>query len=184
MIVTVILVLAFKRPCVGTSSLNLALFQQQVAASPHSPSLRALDTTLAADLLMTWTTYSGQLTAWAMVMARWVASASTSSGRHSSWPSGPVMPRDSIFLAPCRVPAGMGTTSQHKGYRRWMDNNGRVQAEREQTLTNTAMITRSMQCFKNTCALLTLALPPHCLGSHRSQSCKPGSHCKNKQLFP
>ncbi|TNN64564.1 hypothetical protein EYF80_025191 [Liparis tanakae] len=49
---------------------------------------------------MTWTTYSGQLTAWAMVMARCVASASTSSGRHSAWPSGPVMPRDSIFLAP------------------------------------------------------------------------------------
>lgn len=100
---------------VGLSSLNFALFQQQVAASPHSPSLRAFDTTLAADLLMTWTTYSGQLTAWAMVMARWVASASTSSGRHSSWASGPVMPIDSIFFAPCRVPAGMGTTRQHKG---------------------------------------------------------------------
>jgi len=32
----------------------------------------------------------------AIMMARFVASASTSSGRQSSWPSGPVMPRSSI----------------------------------------------------------------------------------------
>lgn len=34
------------------------------------PSLRALDTTSAEDLLMTWTIYRGQLAWLAMVMAR------------------------------------------------------------------------------------------------------------------
>lgn len=64
------------------------------------PSLRALLINFPADLLITWTTKRGQFTAFAMEIALCVASASTSSGRDSACPSGPVIPIASIFFAP------------------------------------------------------------------------------------
>mmetsp|Transcript_22930 Transcript_22930/g.58545 ORF Transcript_22930/g.58545 Transcript_22930/m.58545 type:complete len:227 (-) Transcript_22930:524-1204(-) len=56
------------------------------------PASRAAATSCMASMLMTCTTYSGTLTRRASLMARPVASPSTTAGRDSGWPSGPVTP--------------------------------------------------------------------------------------------
>ena len=81
-------------------TLQLTVLVVSEATVQELPSLLASAITLAADLLITCTTHRGQFTAPAMVTALSVASASTASGRLSSWPSGPVIPKANIFFAP------------------------------------------------------------------------------------